>query len=357
MKARLLGPDAPAWTDFLGRARHDFYHLPAYSRMCAASDGGTAQALLVEDGERALLLPVVVRAIPNGGGALDATSPYGYPGTLVLAPETERAAFAREALFSARELLKDQNWVTLFVRQNPILGPAVDFAGAADAATVPHGETIAIDLTRSEEELWSDTMSGHRNEINRSLRANHVVQIDIDFEHVDRFVEIYQQTMTRVGASAGYFFDRAYVVALKEALGARLFLAVVRIGDVIAASGLFAETCGIVQYHLSGTDTAFLKDRPTKVMLHHVRSWAKKRGNAVFHLGGGVGGARDTLFKFKAGFSSGRAAFHTLRLVIDPPRYESLCAEKRSSATAHDSPAGDAAAVGQLTGFFPAYRR
>ncbi len=350
LRAELLSPESPVWTEVLANARHDFYHLPAYARMAAVTDKGEPRALLVTEGERTLLLPLIVRRIPHTDSAWDVTSPYGYPGTLVIAPEADRAAFAREALLFAREWLRAEGCVSLFVRQNPVLGPTVDLAGAERATAVSHGETIVIDLRASEEALWSETMSGHRNEINRSIRAGHAASIDTDFRHLDRFVTIYQDTMTRVGASAYYFFDRAYVTAMREALGRSLSLAVVEIGGVVAAAGLFVETCGIVEYHLSGTDPAFMKERPTKLMLHHVRSWAKARGNTVMHLGGGVGGAQDSLFKFKAGFGKGRAAFNTLRMITDASRYDALTSERdaRKAGPTEEHP---------LTGFFPAYRK
>jgi hypothetical protein len=354
--AELLWPESPRWGELTASVRHDFYHLASYARMSAVTDKGQARGLLVTDGARTLFLPIIVRTIPHSEGAWDATSPYGYPGTLVRSDDETRATFAREALLFAREWLRTQGCVSLFVRQNPVLGPTLDLAGVEGAAAVSHGETIVIDLHATEEALWSQTTSGHRNEINRSIRAGHVASIDTEFRHLERFVSIYQDTMTRVGASAYYFFDSAYVSAMREALGASLSLAVVEIGGVVAAAGLFVETCGIVEYHLSGTDPAFMKERPTKLMLHHVRSWAKARGNTVMHLGGGVGGAQDSLFKFKAGFSKGRAPFHTLRFIADPARYATLVSERDARKRTED-PAAAPSDAASLVGFFPAYRR
>jgi lipid II:glycine glycyltransferase (peptidoglycan interpeptide bridge formation enzyme) len=326
--------------------------------MSATFDKGEACALFVREGERLLLLPLVKRQIPNADDTRwDATSPYGYPGPLVAgATDADARTFAVEALLAAGEPLRERGCVSLFVRLHPILGPTMELPVSDSVRIVGHGETVVLDLTVSEQDLWSGTMSGHRNEINRSLRDGHVARMDVELQHLDRFVEIYQATMSRVGASAYYFFDRNYVVALREALGASLSLCVVDIGGVIAAAGLFVETCGIVQYHLSGTDPAYMKQRPTKLMLHHVRSWAKARGNTVMHLGGGVGGAQDSLFKFKAGFSHGRASFHTLRMVIDRPTYQGLVTardERHRAKTGEETIHADDA----LAGFFPAYRR
>jgi len=115
---------------------------------------------------------------------------------------------------------------------------------------------------------------------------------------------------------------------------------------VVAAVGLFVETNGIVQYHLSGTGDAFRAVQPTKLMMHFVRSWAKDRGNQVLHLGGGVGGHSDSLLQFKVGFSPLRHKFATLRMVIDEGEYSHLVEAR--------DPLLD---PGARSGFFPLYRQ
>lgn len=339
MDARLLAPDAPAWEAFLRDVDHDFYHLPSYVAMAAKAEGGEARAIHVQDGRRRMLLPIVVR--PVGHGVRDATSPYGYPGPLVAGGDDD--AFARDALATARELLAQERIVTLFVRGHPILGPALP---AEVGAVVDHGPTVSIDLTRSTEELWCQTASGHRSEINKAVRAGHRAFFDERFEHLRTFAAIYRATMERVGAAAYYFFSDEYFSELRAALGERMRLCLVDIGGEIAAGGLFVETRGLVQYHLSGTDARFVRERPTKLMIHFVRGWAKERGDKRMHLGGGVGGAEDSLFRFKAGFSPERHVFRTLRVVADERKYSELVHARDPSADVRDRGS-----------FFPLYRK
>ena len=121
MKTELLDPDDPAWAAFLSDARHDFYHLPAYASVCAAQEEGEAKAILVTDGGRSLLLPLVLRPIMRGGR--DATSPYGYPGPVVRG--SADASFVAGALASGLSLLASEGVVSLFVRLHPILNGAL----------------------------------------------------------------------------------------------------------------------------------------------------------------------------------------------------------------------------------------
>lgn len=309
----------------------------------AASERAEARAIIVRDGDRGLLLPMIVRATPGDEAACDAISPYGYPGPLFQGKQDPD--FSAGAYSAMVAHLREKRIVSLFVRLHPLLNPEL-LGIAAVGSVVEHGETVSIDLTATAEDIWSATRSGHRNEINRAIRAGHRAYIDADWKHEAAFVALYGATMHRLGASAGYMFGLDYLRALRLALGSRLHLCVVDIGGTIAAAGLFTEESGIVQYHLSGTDEAFARERPTKLMLHFVRGLMKERGNRVMHLGGGVGAFRDSLFEFKAGFSKQRQPFRTWRVVVDPDRYAAL------SRVRH--PAADPADAG---GFFPLYRR
>ncbi len=339
MRSRILRPGEGPWASFLEDVPHDFYHLPAYVELCAAQEGGEARALHVQDGQRAMLLPIIVRPIPKGGH--DASSPYGYPGPLLNG--TEDRGFLEDALAEGIRELESEGLVSLFVRMHPLLNRAQP---TGIGVLVRHGDTVAIDLTLPSDALWSQTRRGHRYDINRLLKAGHHLGIDTDPPHFETFRHLYRRTMARVSADAYYFFDDAYFDGLQEALGSLLHLAVVEIDGIVAAAGLITETCGIVQMHLEASDERFARLAPGKLIYHGVRSWAKERGDRWFHLGGGLGAADDSSMLFKAGFSPLRQPFHTLRVVISEPEYRRL-------VTARD-PSLD---PGDLGGFFPLYRR
>jgi hypothetical protein len=231
----------------------------------------------------------------------------------------------------------------MFARMHPMLLSGRELTRHI-GTYVEHGQTVWIDLTRKEDELWSDTRSGHRNPINRSIRAGHQAFFDAEWKHLDDFVRVYEQTMRRVGASSYYLFPRSHYDELRRRLKDHVHLACVRTGDSIAAAALFFETDGLVQYHLSGTDPS-VGDGPMKLLLHHVRLVMRERGNQRMHLGGGVGAASDSLFHFKAGFAPLRANFGTWRVVVDVDTF-----------TALSSRAGVATNTSGTSGYFPPWR-
>jgi hypothetical protein len=211
-----------------------------------------------------------------------------------------------------------------------------------------NGETVSVDLTLSESQIWAHTRKGHQSTINKCKRLGFTGRI-VDYrEYINEFLAIYEETMNRVGAKQSYYFNRDYFEDLSKLKGIHLCL--VELDNEIASACLFFECCGIVQAHLGGTKTKFLNSSPFNLMLDYVRYWAKERGNEFLHLGGGVGGStKDSLYTFKSGFSRQKHNFMTLRLITDEEKYRYLVELKAKDLNIQPE---------QLlnSDFFPAYR-
>ncbi|MBD1876690.1 GNAT family N-acetyltransferase [Nodosilinea sp. FACHB-131] len=356
MQLDVLTPDSSRWRSLLDQIPHDIYQLPDYLLVEAARTRTLPEAMVVEDQGQMLLAPYLLRRCGDptadewdAADQLDAVSPYGYPGLLLNEAARGDAEFIDRALAQLCGGLKEKGVCSAFFRLHPLLN--ADFKTDMFGCTVvDHGATVAIDLIQPEAQLWNQTKSGHRNKINRCRRQGWVAKLVPCATHLPVFVDIYTETMARVGATGTYFeFDQDYFEGLHRALGDRLHLCVVETEGEAASAGLYTESHGIVQALFGGTRTAFLKQSPTTLETDFVRQWAKGRGAQVLHLGGGVGAAQDPLFEFKAGFSPGRWRFQSLRLVSDPAQYQAL-ANRRAKALGVVPEA-----LTQGT-FFPAYR-
>ena len=358
MRCEFVESDSELWSRFLADSTHDFYHLPKYvelsahDRLCAPDADGKALAFHAADesGNR-FLTTLVVRPLPKSCESatplFDAITPYGYASPLVISRDPARTeTFLAEAITALCDGLRERGIVSAFLRSHPTIPIPLDPFRRA-GCLVQHGQTVYVDLSLSPEELWHQTRAGHRSEINRARKKGFTVEIQSDWRDFDEFFRAYTETMHRVSANEHYFFPREYFAELRAAIGNVLHLAICHKDGVVTCGGIFAEVCGIVQYHLSGTTEEFHSQYPTKVMLDSVRTWAKERGNQIMHLGGGYGGSEDSLFLFKAGFSHLRAPFYTWRLITDPPTYQQLCAQWEARTGKIASPP---------EGFFPAYR-
>ena len=348
MIADLLSPDDVRWRRFLGQARHDVYHLPAYCRVAGNYERGEPLAFYAEDAGHAMLMPLLVRDLPSElnapTGWRDATSPYGYSGPIAT---VGMPTDVQHALLGAlRELARDRGIVSAFVRQHPFYAmPAAFFE--AIGTVVRHGSVVFVDLAKSEEQWQAETRLDHRRNIGRLIRLGYTVEMDNWTTYPD-FKTVYRATMQRHSAGAFYFFSDDYFDELHRMLHDCVHLCTVRgpDGDV-AAGGLFLLVDGIAEYHLGGTADAHFPKAPSKLMFNFARGWAKELGASVLNLGGGIGAAADSLYRFKSGFSPLEADFYSVRIIFDDERYARLT---EASGERFDS--SDAS-----EGFFPAYRR
>jgi len=341
MTATFLPPSDERWRAVLRKTRHDVYHRPEYVRISAAHEGGEPVAFYAEDESGSLLLPLLLREIPDTR-QIDATSPYGYPAPIWTTsdPNPHWMAFLDAA--------QKRSIVSAFVRLHPLMPcPTVSSLKRSDtAAVVEHGPTVWIDCTQSPEEMWEDTRSDHRSDIRRLQRRDYSVQVGEEgspsTDLLPKFVRLYRQTMDRVDADSFYYFSDDYFQSWTGPLQSYSQIAVVHdeSGEA-AAAGLFTEVNGWMQYHLSGTAEAHRKLAPSKLMIHEMRIRAYKAGTDRLHLGGGLGANEDSIFNFKAGFSSSRATFQSLRIMCDEETYWTVCPN---------------ASPPPSEGFFPAYR-
>jgi hypothetical protein len=67
-----------------------------------------------------------------------------------------------------------------------------------------------------------------------------------------------------------------------------------------------------------------LSHEPDRISIDSTIDWAKQRGNKYINLGGGLGGSKDSLYHFKAGFSDLSKPFVTLKTIVDNDIYDRL---------------------------------
>jgi carbamoyl-phosphate synthase large subunit len=214
---------------------------------------------------------------------------------------------------------------------------------------VPSGQTVSIDLTLPDSQVWRHYKKVLRQEIAGGRRQGLRTAVDDDWTALPDFIELYHRTMSRNRASAKYFFSPDYFRRLREAFGSHVRLMVTRLEDRVAAAMILVEYEGLVHAHLAGSNDELRHLSPLKVLLDDVRRWAQGRGDRVFHLGGGRSGKDDSLLAFKGRFSPRRHEFYVGKWVLEPFAYRELCDQR-------DAYAQKAGLVSEEDDFFPQYR-
>lgn len=326
------------WLEALSDVAHDAYHLPGWALAEEALGSGVAMAVIARTRGATCVVPFIRRPLPDGRG-WDAASPYGYGG-----PAWTRDAppdVKRRLLSGAMSRLAQDGAVSFFGRTHPILDEMLS-AACFGVPVVDQGPTVSIDLTASTEERWREIRSGHRSDIRRARDAGCSVELDTELRGIDAFACLYRETMIRIGAEESYLFGDRYFDTLRLTMGDSLLLGTVHQHGSLLGGALFSLAPGVggVGYHLSAARALPGNLQPTKLLLAEVAEWAGRKGYGWMHLGGGLGAAEDSLFRFKSGFSPMRHRFRTLRVVLDKDRYVTMGGP---SCVADD-------------GYFPAYR-
>ncbi len=283
--------------------------------------------LRVEAGEDVLLAPLVVREIP-GVDALDATSPYGYPGfDVALDFEVDRAPTKSKATVDPAAIdFSATGLVSAFVRHT--LGEP-PLAGATERNVVQIADPA----------LPLKSRGSDRNQINKNRRNGYEVRLvpgpETSPEDRAGFLAAYEQTMRRTGAAEHYFFATEYFETILRSPQTWLAMAVAPGGEIAAAS-IAATSDGYLHYYLSGSADSHLRDSPMKNVVAALVEHATDLGLPL-NLGGGIT-AGDRLEEFKRGFANRQQPWHTSELICDPAAYARLSSTHKP------------------TTFFPAYR-
>src|SRR5262245_8271992 len=305
-----------AWDELLARLSHDVFHTPDYHRLSGFGHRGEARLFAYREGDASLFIwPHLAVPIP-GTTECDVSSVYGYPGPL----SNGDGEFVQRAWEAACDHWREERVVSVFTRFHPILGNAkllADMGGVAAAGLCRSGSTVSIDLTPPSSEQVRRYQKVLRQEIRRSRDLGFVTEEDREWCDVAIFVQLYRETMQRRGSRSEYVIDDAWVEQLRAVVGKYARLFVTRWQGTTAAALLALEHGPFLHAYLTGINSELTAYSPLKVLLDDVREWGTQRGLQVFHLGGGVGGAEDSLFQFKRRFSPLGHEFHVGRWILD----------------------------------------
>jgi Acetyltransferase (GNAT) domain len=308
---RLVPASNRAWDEYLDGIPHDFFHTSGCHRLNEFAGLGEAWLAVYGGGEKRVLWPYLLRNIDELGkrpdsGFRDVTSVYGYAGPLISASDLD-SGFLKHALNQMVQAWRDQGVVSVFTRFNPILGNHrwLEHVQIAEdhpfhVAPVAMGKTVAIDLTKSQAEIWANYNRHMRQAVRKCEGAGMTSEWDAEWKYLDDFVRLYYSTMQRNQAAEFYYFPTEYFCKLKEVAGSHGSLVMTKYQGEIASAALVIEYGGIANLHLTASDTRFSRLSPTKLTIHHAQTWAQMHGNQWFHLGGGRNGNDyDLLFQFK----------------------------------------------------------
>lgn len=332
------------WSQELALAKNsDFYHSYDYHHL-SKNDDERAILLKYSDGINSILLPLIIRDIPNSTYK-DATSVYGYAGPLIVCRNRtfDLETFNKELL----SYFNENRIISLFSRLHPFFEEEENMLSHIGSVN-SLGKVVYINLNNTLEEQRAKYNRRLKTYINKARRQCSIIKGNIE-EHLKIFVELYYDNMKRVNADKRYFFTYEYFKNLLTSndLDSELLLCINNGNKEIIGGAIFIKTNKIVQYHLSGMHAKWSHVNPIKLIIDTMRIWATEQGYQYLNLGGGKGSSEDSLFRFKNSFSNDLRTFKIWKYIVNPKIYNELTQENLINQS--KDPLND-------IDFFPAYR-
>lgn len=314
--------------------RYDFVHTYDFHSLSSHNGEGEPLLFVVEDAEQRILACwPTLKKIEVGTGTIDLSCVYGYGGPLFA--EGVHSVYVIDLLWKSME---DYGAVSLFSRMHPAYIHCIEEEAWRGERL---GDVVTIDIKPGEPHL-STYRGSHRREIVNSLKKGLTLEVDWGCSGLSDFIGIYQDAMQDLKASEYYLFNEAYFKKLVAASDFKVFIIFASFEGVKVAASMFIVTNDLMQYYLSGSNAAYRNLAASKAIIAKAHEVAPELGVSTLILGGGVGSERDSLFKFKSGFSNNVKPFYVMKKVLSEEAYESLCAANNVSP--------------DTSGFFPPYR-
>ncbi|WP_156816826.1 hypothetical protein [Desulfovibrio oxyclinae] len=336
--------------------KHELIPLTDEERWCRALDGMATPLAHSHAYCKALSLSVeyelfLYRCDGDGGKAvcplgvrrLSATappelfSPYGSGGFVTTWPSNKGHSFFAEWT----DFCRREGFATAYIVQNPAIELPTDMVHEFEEQPQV---VYLLDLTPPLKDMFSSLNKTHRYEI-RKVDRDHTVTIAHSTPVLhEAFLELYPQTMQRVGASDCYDFSRETLKAFLEI--PEMVPVGVIVGGKVEAVSLFIlpegngrGDCNVMEYFLSASTSAGRKY--SRNIIWNALEMQKKRGAGLLNLGGGVAPG-DGLDRFKQRFNAVPCNLKALKQVVLSTEYKQLCLSAGVDSNSQD-------------GYFPPY--
>lgn len=320
--------DVYEWKEALSWfASSDIYFSRDYHLMCEKNGDGMAYAFFARTEDMFFFYPFLKRPIEKVGTInleykyYDIETVYGYSGPLC---NTDCSNFIEQAWCLFSDWCKSERVVAEFVRCSPVLGNHIHLSNKHMVSL--NRQTVVVELEGSKEILWNSYSSLQRRNVRKAQKLGLMCEFTHVDNDIDRFKELYVQTMQNVGADSYYLFSDDYFDTLCRDLKSNLRLCTVSKDQCVVASALILIYADKIHYHLAGSDINYQKMRPNNLLIHTVAEWGLQNGFRTFHLGGGRSASpEDSLFRFKSAMSQSKRPFYVGKYIHDLNTYNELC--------------------------------
>ena len=324
------------WSRYYNMISHKgIYHCPHYIKALEKHSGNSAELFIFEiNNSNFVYYPYLKRSLEKlpfakdcesfTHGYFDIDSSWYYGGPLIQSEHptlNDELAILFATAFS--DYCETSKIVSEFIRFDPTLLNHEYFKNLLPLNR--NRETVYIDLTQSEEDIWMNMEGRARTAIRKARKTGIKVHVSQKKEDLLKFCDIYALEMERKAALSHYRFNRQFIMQLFDAVGQRIQLVYAEINGTFISGGIFIYEFGqAVHYFLMATRHDYRHNQANNLIIYEALRFFKDKGVKIFDLQGG----REGVFKFKKSFSKNRSPFFTSGIVRNKKVYDTLVKTK-----------------------------
>lgn len=318
--------DSAEWNKFLfqlPKEKRDVYFTPEYYSLYEAYGDGEAICFIFEqDGELALY-PFLKNPITPLGYELDKEyydiqGAYGYNGIIASTSDKE---FISDFWSAFDSWCQDNNVIAEFMRFHPLMKNHLH--GEGHFKLIHDRNTVYLDLTQSEEDIFAGFDKGTRQHIRKAAKSIEIRPAERNEESVQIFNRIYRENMKHVNSIPYLFFNLQHFRNMFEMENIEFFIAWQGDTPIACYSGLVSEEyygnylrASLTEYNRTGVNT---------LMYWSMIQSAKAHGCHYVHFGGGTSGDPDnSLLHYKMNFSKTLSEFWIGKKVHNQAVYDQV---------------------------------
>ena len=312
------------WDSILQLFPNDFFDVyfeEKYYKLYETEENKAVCFIYTED-KYIFLFPFLRREFTHNGKLFyDFETAYGYGGPIY---NNNNEQFATRALKAMYDYCSKSNYIAGFVRFHPLLNNHKFYSTIGEL--ILDRNTIAIDLTLSKEDIWMNEIhTKNRSTIKKAVKSGLEFIIDKEYNYLNEFIKLYENTMKRLNADTFYSFNHNYYSMFRDTIK-NSFLGVVLSDNKLISAAIFFHSKDYGHYHLSASDPKFLNMNPNNFLLYEGSKVMKALGIKKFHLGGGINSdEQNSLFRFKRKFSKRKYNFYIGKTIFNKEIYDLLC--------------------------------
>lgn len=299
----------------------DIYYNPYYLKAAQNAESYPIEIFLYEENGVKSLIPYVKRKINDllifkdlKEEFWDISTPHEYSGIITNSADNNN-------FYSwLGKYCQNNNIIFEFSRFNPFLKNEKS-TKSSGYNLIKCSDNVYIDLTNNFDDIYKSFNRSVRKNIKRANSFNlEFIEAGPTDENIKTFIEIYSESMDRLGAKDYFYFNDEYFNKLiKECSQSKLFF-ISDENEIIAASILLTHT-DKAHHHLTGCKSYALEKRPNDFMIYSLIKWCQNSNIEKLHLGGGS----EQIKAFKSKFSQMRIPYYIGYKIHNKEIYDYLC--------------------------------